>query len=69
MQTNTIATLEACEGGAHFHKKSKHACFAPHKNALEAGLYKAEASTWLAYGRWYNVSVRLHQKHIRDSIR
>ena len=62
-------TLEAAEGGAHYHKKSIKACFAPHKNALSAGLYKAEASIWLAYGRWFNVSIRVHQRHIRTSCR
>ena len=34
-----------------------------------AGLYKSEAPTWLAYGRWFSISVSAHRRHVQDSIR
>ena len=39
----TLQTLDTNDGGAHYHGKSHKPCYAPHKHALQAGLYKSDA--------------------------
>ena len=65
----TLQTLDTNDGGAHYHGKSHKPCYAPHKHALQAGLYKSDAPQWLCYERWLTLSQNKHSYNMKCNIR